>query len=96
MPGRGDGHQLGVQRRDLDEPDRIFGAGLFRPELDLVAEPDRALGPVGRRRSLAALLGRVVLLVLPTRFPEGRFQPPLGSVVVVALSSPAVDFVAVG
>ena len=85
-----------MESSDLDEAYRFFCSRLFRPKLEFIAEPDRALGPVGRRRSLAALLGRVVLLVLPSRFPEGRFQPPLGSVVVVALSSPAVDFVAVG
>jgi hypothetical protein len=85
-----------VQRRDLDETDRIFRAGFFRPELEFVAEPDGALRPVRGGRSFAAFLRRVVLFVLPPRLSESRLKPPLGAVVVVTLSSPAKDVVTIG
>jgi hypothetical protein len=49
--------QLRVERGDLDKADRILGAGLLRPELELVAEPDGTLGAVRDRRGVAPLLG---------------------------------------
>jgi hypothetical protein len=32
MPAGRDGHQLGMKGSDLDEADRIFAAGFFRPK----------------------------------------------------------------
>jgi hypothetical protein len=50
-----------VERGDLDKADRILGAGLLRPELELVAEPDGTLGAVRGRRGVAPLLGLELL-----------------------------------
>ena len=88
VPLVGDGHQLAVQRRDLGELDGR--AAVVRPELEVVAEPERTLA-----QHVVALLGSgVVVLVLPGAVPEGGLQPPLRAEVLPV--APAEDRLAVG
>ena len=65
VPPVGDGDKLAVQRRDLGELERRAGLDDVGPELEVVAEPQRALA-----QRLVALLvgGRVVVLWIGVGF----------------------------
>ena len=91
VPPVGDGHQLAVQRRDLGELERRAGLDDVGPELEVVAEPQRALA-----QRLVALLvgGGVVVLVLPGAVPQRGLQPPLRAEVLPV--PPTEDGLAVG